>query len=511
MSWNIYDATSGGGSDPTRALKDGSNITNASTWRTNLSVPSMVECMQRSQPQLGGVAFDGYTPGVIIAAPLTGQTVGTADVSLWARVLVPSSLGGSNRQIMALSPSASDSAEARALRLIILSTGELYVSLFGATTSDYVAVLYSGFQSAYAGKITDITFTRTGSTVALYVNGSAVTTSAQSGGSVPAWSDTVTASYLLLGSNGSSSYLWNSVIYRAAVFNRALSATDAQNLATYGIDAADEWGSSAALVTGADSDFSADSGFWTKTNTTISGGVATLGATTGVISRAAGLTRGRRYRCAFTTGSNSGSVSLSDGTTTIISGITTNTTTTVEFVSTGTALTISNTGAGTVTIDNVTLVAIGAVVDLDLSVGIGLWYPDRSSNNLCADGTSGVTNTIPLKGGVYSVSKYYVHSDISTIAAVTKMFDLPPNCGVVRVEWDRTVAMDAAITLNLGIAGNSSLFVSGAAASSSGILSVASAQLASQSNNLATAVYLKKSAVTTVGAVIVRVVVEVRG
>lgn len=409
-----------------------------------------------------GITFDGATGGTIVSSTLTNQTIGTNDFSIWARIKVPETLNSSTRQIMAFSPAQYESAEGRSLRMILLSSGELFVNLFGATTSDQIGIVsLNNFQSDYAGRVVDVAFTRSGTHVALYVNG-IVPTTWSVGGTAVTWGDTVSSSYLLLGANGYSGYLWNSAIYRAVAFNRALNSSEISLLSANGVDGNDLWGSHVSAVTGSDSTFAADTGYWTKTNTTIAAGVSVL-SSNGSLQRASLLLPRHRYRCSFVLSTNSGTFVVSDGVSNF-SSITNNGTNFVEFLTTGTTLKLSNTGAGSLTLDDVTLVPIGAFVDLDLGVGTGMTFPDRSTNALDGNGFGAIMHVMPTRprSGTLTVNSGSAVTNIGNSSTITNtittgtVYSGLTDSGVVAGSYTNpTVTIDAKGRVTTIASGNS--------------------------------------------------------
>jgi hypothetical protein len=178
-------------------------------------------------------------------------------------------------------------------------------------------------------------------------------------------------------------------------------------------------------------------------------------------------------------------------------------TTGVEFVATGTTPTTWTNAS--------TLNRIGAIVDLDFTVGIGLFFPDRSDNSLGGDGFGGISHAMPREYGSITVVKDLLHSDISATAATTSLFSLPPNCGVMFVELDRVTAFDAGITVQIGVSGTAAKFLAATSVATTGITGANSASLISESNSANTSVFIQKSGATTTGRVRVRVTYQIRG
>ena len=110
------------------------------------------------------VAFDGATASTRITSTLTGQNIGTGDMSMWNRFRVFTTTG-TTRYIASLSSSSTTADQARACLLYINSIGGLVFYLYGATTSDFRSATIAGFQTSYSGQVVDIVVTRTGATL----------------------------------------------------------------------------------------------------------------------------------------------------------------------------------------------------------------------------------------------------------------------------------------------------------------------------------------------------------
>jgi hypothetical protein len=183
-------------------------------------------------------------------------------------------------------------------------------------------------------------------------------------------------------------------------------------------------------------------------------------------------------------------------------------------VASATNATIKRNGASmTWYADDITVTRIGCICDLDFSVGKGLFFPDRSTNHFGAVGQTTVSpvHRFERNFGDFVRTVTLAHSDISATAATTKLLDLPPNCAVEEVEFDRETAFDAAITLDIGITGTTGKFVNAQVADATGKVRVASSSLVSESASAWTSVWIKKSGATTQGSTTVRAVVKIRG
>ncbi len=174
-----------------------------------------------------------------------------------------------------------------------------------------------------------------------------------------------------------------STTHFAATFNRALTAAEVLSLYRNGVDWADKWGSQTSLITGDNSTFASDTGWWTLSGATIGSGVCSI-PTTKYIRRNALLTPGKKYRLTATNG-GAGALLVTDmdivGYGTLPAGATTS----IEFTAgSNTHLGVQNVSGVTNTLDNITLYEIGATLALEPEGIQGdKWY-DSSSNDLHA-------------------------------------------------------------------------------------------------------------------------------
>jgi fibronectin-binding autotransporter adhesin len=373
------------------------------------------------------VAFDGGTASTRITSTLTGQNIGTGDFSVWARFRVPAT-AGNGPGIIQFSSSATPNNSANGFTLQIRSSGggTIAARINGASASDFRLVDGGNIVTTYAGQVIDVVFTRTGSTVAMYINGTSVALTTTTGGTVPAWSDTITSTYCHIGAFDSST-IFTGRIYRSVVFNRALSAGDVTELITVGVNPADQWGTQTAVYT---SDFSAGVDGWAAVRGTADGNidgisgvdntlrltVDSTASNTHFVNRTpfSGLLVGKRYRVGFDYFITAANVTMNGlrlqqiTTAQILSPIQSVTgawtsITPVEFVSTESRLDVLGyagaaptfTGNGTDTFTR-----IGAIVDLDFTVGTGYQATDRSTNALHGTLFNGVAFTEPKRVAV---------------------------------------------------------------------------------------------------------------
>jgi hypothetical protein len=283
--------------------------------------------IENNKSQAGGLYFDGITGNARVYHTLN-QNIGTSDFSMYARVMVPTSNPGGNISILGMSSSSLTPFVATSSLMYITSAGILVTRIYGVTGSDAIRNEYSNFITNYSGKIVDLVMVRNATTpsMTLYINGIAQTPSISNSvtGTSPTWAGSVTSTYFLV----SSSNVYTDRIYKAIIFNRALSTSDVQKLRERGISYVDQWGN-------------------------------LTGQTSGT------LTVGKKYRITtFVAGDSFTNIGASSNATG------------VEFTTTGTTPTTWTNGS--------TLNEIGAVLDSNLEnadPAKSLVVRDRSSNN----------------------------------------------------------------------------------------------------------------------------------
>ena len=410
MSWNLQQPITSELA-ANKANKDGTDFTNPATWRSGLDVVSTNETRRQGTIDYAAVTFDGATTSTRITSTLTGQNIGTGDFSLWSRFRVPALAAfASNPGVISLGQSASDGTGNNSFRIILLSGGSLSIRSndgSGVSTNSDV----SGFSAAYSGQVVDIVVTRTGSTVKLYINGTDTAITGTLNGS-----NSITSTYCHVGIGAAGSAVFSGRIYRSVVFNRALSASDVTELITTGVNPADQWGTQTQIVNtttlnggfetagagGVDvfanwqeytagtatltrdtTDYSPDLGSTASAKATGTDGTAVWSLYNSTVGS---LVANKRYRLsAAHKRSSSASVGWKTSSTNITI-VTFSITTSwanysAEFVMPSNE-TIKVDGGGSVTLwtDNVIYERIGAIVDLDFTVGTGYQAYDRTSN-----------------------------------------------------------------------------------------------------------------------------------
>lgn len=370
-----------------------------------------------------GVAFDGATSSTRVVSG--SQAIGTGPFSVWSRFKVPASVpasgNGTNPGIWGLSDSNNATYRDNAVVSYLDSSNGLNLFRYGANkATDFRLARISNFVNTYAGQVVDIVITRSENTLKIYINGTDTDYTETTGGTPPAWGNTIVSDFLIVGAQ-SSVNVFGSSIYRSVLFNRALSAADVVDLIELGVDPADQWGTQTQIVN----------------TTTLNGGFETAGAggadvfanwveyTTGTAtitrdtvdyspdlgstasakyvgtdgtavfslynSSAGNLLAGKRYRIS-SAHKRSANANIAwrttDGNVALVTfAVTTSWANYVgEFVMpTNDSVKIDGSGANSLWIDNVILERIGAIVDLDFTAGIGYQALDRSTNKL--DGT----------------------------------------------------------------------------------------------------------------------------
>lgn len=390
---------------------------NGSLTAFNGNTPSSVRA---AASNYGSIVFDSVASTRVVAS---GQAIGTADFTSWVRFRVPTQIATSNAPgLLCLTSSNTTGSTANAFRMWLTDTGHLIVERFGATTSDFRREQITGMQAAYSGQVVDVIVTRSGNTLKVYINGTDTAYSTTTAGTPPNWGDSIVSDFVLVGAiTSAASGVFLGRIYRAAVYNRAITAAEVLEVITFGVNPADQWGTSTAVWT---SDFSAGVDSFIGlggANSTLAGNIDgiggqndnlrnTSGTFTGNITGAyrSGLTRGKRFRITysyFVPSSNSvlrgvrtnffngilgatGNTTLDAWTTfsevsamdTFTSG--SNTNVSIHGTDSSGNINFNGTSGDVMYLRAVTLERVGAFIDLNFAVGTGFQAIDRSTNNL---------------------------------------------------------------------------------------------------------------------------------
>lgn len=187
-------------------------------------------------------------------------------------------------------------------------------------------------------------------------------------------------------------------------------------------------------------------------------------------------------------------------------------------VSSAQACLVTSGGSVTVTagdqmyIKDVAIEFPGCVMDLVCDVGCGTFVPDRANNDLHGIlNTTGFTHAVPRDSGDLVIRRRLSHSDISATSGTTKILDLPPNVGILDIEIDRETACDASTTLDLGTSGTPAKHASAINLATTGKVLADSLSKVGESSTAFTSIYLKKNQATTVGTIVVRIRLAIRG
>jgi hypothetical protein len=194
-------------------------------------------------------------------------------------------------------------------------------------------------------------------------------------------------------------------------YNRALSASEVVSLYEAGAPAGADYNSASntSLITGDNSTFASDTGYWTKSIATISGGNLNLSSDASYIFRANLLVIGKKYRYVTSISANTTSVLIGSGSGAGYGTVTTTGTITGEFTATSTTFVIYQSGAGAATVGDITLFSLGLLLAPDAAqAGGGLVWYDTSGNaaNITLP-ASGVTWNVPSSrylGGNWTTS-----------------------------------------------------------------------------------------------------------
>jgi hypothetical protein len=158
----------------------------------------------------------------------TAVAIGTDDFTAPIRLTLP--LADATAGLVFFSSSPSTNNVARSYHYELRSTGDLWIILVGATTADTRTLVISGFTASKLGTKGTLTTTRTGATLAAYWTPDGGATSTLSGsesttGTPPAWSDTITSTYAVVGTNAvSGSETIEGLVFHARLYNSVLDA-----------------------------------------------------------------------------------------------------------------------------------------------------------------------------------------------------------------------------------------------------------------------------------------------
>jgi hypothetical protein len=548
MSWEILQPIVSE-TAAAKANKGGDDLTNPATWRTNLDVPSNLEARRRGLQEVSGVFFDNGLTTKVVSRLTSANAIGTSPFSIWLRFVVPqqaavsSTFGSGLFGITSLATGGGNANDFEAR----IETGSLCSIYFRANGSNNLAnaTRWNFSLVGFEGQLVDMVVTRNATTISAFLNGNSVTVTQATAGTdgFAHAADSLNGLFYHTGGFSINASSLNERIYRSVLFNRALSLSDVSDLLANGIAPADQWGTTTASYV---SSFTAGVDSWVGINSAATRNAGPVGSPgrTNVLQNVPDVTTathgcqrpsvfsvGKRHRISGSVFVPTGQTNLTQveiqdtGSNIIVNGalITPNAawqTFNVEFIARGITVVIYGKNAGNYSyagngtdlfyLEGLNITRVGAVVDLDFTTGIGLFFPDRSTNLCSGEGDGGLTHTLTREYGQITIVKDLIHSDISSTAGTTKLLDLPANCGIVHVEFDRLSAFDGGITLEVGTAATSTKFAA-LLGSSTGIIGAASSSLNSESNSALSPVHIRKSGATTVGRVRARVTYSIRG
>ena len=328
-----------------------------------------------------GLVFDGTDD-----ATLSGPTLGLNDFTISFVSSLPS-VSGIQSIVSGISGP-----------LIQNNAGALTFYKQGGSLLAYIAGVFE------AGKSALITLTRSGTSVIVYKNGIQFSTA-----TLPSNTD-FSGSVAFFGSADGTNEKLTGTVTSPLIYNRALSSSEVVALYEAGAPAGSDYASGGAnntsFITGDNSTFASDTGYWTKANSaTIGSGQCTLPTGGGAIYRAGLLAKGTKYRLSVNIITNQTTGLYVQNMADVGYGYITGTgVKTFEFTASGTGYAAfglqNNLGAGSIVIDDVTLVPIGLLLAPDAyQAGNGLVWTDMSGNGAqIVLPTSGVSWNVPGTG-----------------------------------------------------------------------------------------------------------------
>ncbi len=450
-----------GTSAPTSTL----HVVGTANITGNFSAPNgdVASSIRAAASDYAGVAFDGATAFTRVASTTTTQPISIGDFSVWIRCKIPATSSANQDPLFTLgSTSGGDGSGAYGIVFRVFTSTNL-VNLLIRDSSGSASGAGAGNATAtftyanYAGQVVDFVITRIGSTIAIYANGNALsvayTNQSNFANPIGDW-PTATTQYFGVGASTTNPY--RDAIYRAVLFNRALSAADVVDLIETGVSPADQWGTQTQLANtttnnggfetagagGADvvanwqeytagtasiirdtTDYSPDLGSTASAKMTGTDGTAVSSLYNTGISQ---FVAGKRYRIRAAH-KRSSAATISWKTAAGNVALTSFSVTTAwanysgEFVMpTNEFVKIDTSGTSSLWIDNVIYERIGAIVDLDFTKGIGSVAYDRSTNNLDGTLVGGVSWTYPktqpvvLEAGSTSAPSLTISGDTNT-------------------------------------------------------------------------------------------------
>jgi hypothetical protein len=290
------------------------------------------------------------------------------------------------------------------------SGGNLRAFVYDVASGNFRIATFTGLATTYAGKAVQLAFVRSGATFKGYVNGVDTAFTETSAGTAPAWSVSITSTFLCLGYS-SSSDVCTATFFSLSLYNLALSQADVTEIYELGgaVPERFKFGSQVDSSS-ATSWASALLAYDTFTGVSASGFTATAAAGTKIAQKLTGraLTSGRQWLATFTATLTSGAVpqiifyddaalSNEGSTPTTIAAGANSMTVTLTRTATTPSITFRTIGASSYAIASFVLKQLGAVCHFDGdSDGAGFQWHDESTNKLDATlTTTGVSWTKP--------------------------------------------------------------------------------------------------------------------
>lgn len=373
------------------------------------SGPSVKSTLSARAPRQG-LVFNGTDGG----SATMGSSIGASSATIDLILDIPSSNPSASRGVFTVGPNSVSANYANTLHAELRTDGKLWVNLSGATTSDYRMVeSSSSLVSLYGGKRVRLTVVRdaAAATLAVYVNAVALTTAETTGGTAPAWSGSVTGTYFVPG-RISASEIHVGYFSLVGFYNRALSASEVVSLYEAGVPSGADYGAiggnatNSSIVTGADSNFSSDTGNWAVAlgSKTISGGTLQLtdGSSVYYSPATAVIPVGKKVRFTVTVSSITGGNARYYNGSSYVNFASSAGTYTVEFTALAATRFYLSVAGGNAVFDDYTAFWLGLLLAPDAAqAGGGLVWYDTSGNaaNITLP-ASGVSWNVPFGNNI---------------------------------------------------------------------------------------------------------------
>jgi len=372
------------------------------------AVPRNPPGVPQRAPRTALVGGGDNAKGAIARNVRTNQNPGTGEFAAYWDGILPAA-DTNFRALFGVSSSATTVVTARALVCFWTSSTGLQFVLYGATTSDTRSLIMAPSAAAlFVGLRVVIEPRRSSAGMRIYIglagdffDATALFTESTAG-TPPAWTDQIDGQYTYIGGQTTTSANLGANVFDYRDTNVAM--TEAQLRTEYERgEPGPEWarGSKTQLITGDDSTFASDTGFWTKGNAaTISGGKANLtGGTNSNISKVLLVPLGQKARLTVTVDTIDAAAYVTDGNITITIaaatlGAGTTGTKVIEFTGGPTWGFQIVSPSGTLVLDNLSLELLGYTSRLRTDTAAGLTALDGSSNkNDFLFSTTGVTTS----------------------------------------------------------------------------------------------------------------------